>query len=186
VRIVAATNRDLQREVAAGRFRQDFYYRLNVFPLTVAPLRDRREDIPLLARHFIDLSVKELGCARPTLTRPGLEVLQNYDWPGNIRELRNVIERAVILAQGGPIEFDVPVNGTSIDLAALKQTSNEREGAGIFTEAEIRRRECENIFVVLQKTGWKIKGPDGAVRLLGLKPTTLISRIKRMGLARPD
>jgi transcriptional regulator with GAF, ATPase, and Fis domain len=100
VRIVAATNRDLQREVAAGRFRQDFYYRLNVFPLTVAPLRDRQEDIPLLARHFIDLSVKEFGCARPVLTRLGVEVLQKYDWPGNIRELRNVIERAVILAQG--------------------------------------------------------------------------------------
>jgi DNA-binding NtrC family response regulator len=186
VRIVAATNRDLQREVAAGRFRQDFYYRLNVFPLTVAPLRDRKEDIPLLATHFIDLSVKEFGCARPVLTRLGVEILQKYDWPGNIRELRNVIERAVILAQGGPIEFDVPVNGASIDLAGLKQTSNEREEAEILTEAEIRRRECENIFVVLQKTGWKIKGPDGAARLLGVKPTTLISRIKRMGLARPD
>jgi DNA-binding NtrC family response regulator len=185
VRIVAATNRDLQREVAAGRFRQDFYYRLNVFPLTVAPLRDRQEDIPLLARHFIDLSVKEFGCARPILTRLGVEVLQKYDWPGNIRELRNVIERAVILAQGGPIEFDVPVNGASIDLAALKQTSNEREEAEILTDAEIRRRECENMFVVLQKTGWKIKGADGAARLLGVKPTTLISRIKRMGLVRP-
>ena len=136
VRIVAATNRDLQREVAAGRFRQDFYYRLNVFPLTVAPLRDRREDIPLLARHFIDLSVKEFGCARPILTRLGVEILQKYDWPGNIRELRNVIERAVILAQGGPIAFDVPVNGASIDLAALKQTSNEREEA----EISYRRR----------------------------------------------
>ena len=185
VRIVAATNRDLQREVAAGRFREDFYYRLNVFPLTVAPLRDRKEDIPLLATHFIDLSVKEFGCARPILTRLGVENLQKYDWPGNIRELRNVIERAVILAQGGPIEFDVPVNGASIDLSALKQTSDEREEAEILTEAEIRRRECENIFVVLQKTGWKIKGADGAARLLGVKPTTLISRIKRMGLVRP-
>ena len=186
VRIVAATNRDLQREVAAGRFRQDFYYRLNGFPLTVAPLRDRKEDIPLLAAHFLNLSVKEFGCAKPILTRLGVEILQKYNWPGNIRELRNVIERAVILAQGGPIEFDVPVNGASIDLAALKQTSNEREGAEIFTEKEIRRRECENIFVVLQKTGWKIKGTDGAARLLGVKPTTLISRIKRMGLIRPD
>src|ERR1700720_3294706 len=119
VRIVAATNRDLQREVAAGRFRQDFYYRLNVFPLTVAPLRDRKEDIPLLATHFIDLSVKEFGCARPILTRLGVEILQKYNWPGNIRELRNVIERAAILAQGGPIAFDVHLNGASIDLAAL-------------------------------------------------------------------
>jgi transcriptional regulator with GAF, ATPase, and Fis domain len=185
VRIVAATNRDLQQEVAAGRFRQDFYYRLNVFPLTVAPLRDRKEDIPLLARYFIDLSVKEFGCASPILTRLGIENLLKYHWPGNIRELRNVIERAVILAQGGPISFDVSVNGASIDLTAGTRMSNGRGEAEILTEAEIRRRECENIFVVLQKTGWKIKGPDGAARLLGVKPTTLISRIKRMGLVRP-
>jgi DNA-binding NtrC family response regulator len=185
VRIVAATNRDLQREVAAGRFRQDFYYRLNVFPLTVAPLRDRKEDIALLATHFIDLSVKEFGCARPILTRLGVEILQKYDWPGNIRELRNVIERAVILAQGGPIAFDVPEHDASIDLATSKQTSDEGERVKFLTEAEIRRRECENIFAVLQKTGWKIKGADGAAELLGVKPTTLISRIKRMGLVRP-
>jgi DNA-binding NtrC family response regulator len=185
VRIVAATNRDLKREVEAGRFRQDFYYRLNVFPLTVAPLRDRKEDIPLLATHFIDLSVKEFGCARPILTRLGLKILQKYDWPGNIRELRNVIERAVILAQGGPIAFDVPESDASIDLATLKQTSDVRERAEFLTETEIRRRECENIFAVLQKTGWKIKGADGAAQLLGVKPTTLISRIKRLGLVRP-
>jgi len=185
VRIVAATNRDLQQEVAAGRFRQDFYYRLNVFPLTVAPLRDRKEDIPLLAKHFIDLSVKEFGCARPILTRLDVENLQKYTWPGNIRELRNVIERGVILAQGGPIAFDVSMNGASIELPASKQTSNEREQAEFLTEAEIRRRDCENIFAVLQKTGWKIKGDDGAARLLGVKPTTLISRIKRLGLVRP-
>src|ERR1700757_4281746 len=182
VRIVAATNRDLPAEVAAGRFRQDFYYRLNVFPLTVAPLRDRKEDIPHLAAHFIDSSVREFGCARPILTRLGVEALQQYNWPGNIRELRNVIERAVILAQGGPIAFDVPMNGASIELPASKQTSNEREEAQFLTEAEIRRRDCENIFAVLQKTGWKIKGDDGAARLLGVKPTTLISRIKRLGL----
>jgi transcriptional regulator with GAF, ATPase, and Fis domain len=185
VRIVAATNRDLPAEVAAGRFRQDFYYRLNVFPLTVAPLRDRKEDIPHLAAHFIDSSVREFGCARPILTRLGVEALQQYNWPGNIRELRNVIERAVILAQGGPIAFDVPMNGASIELPAVKQTSNEREEAEFLTEAEIRRRDCENIFVVLQRTGWKIKGADGAARLLGVKPTTLISRIKRLGLVRP-
>jgi transcriptional regulator with GAF, ATPase, and Fis domain len=97
VRIVAATNRDLKREVAAGRFREDLYYRLNVFPIRVAPLRERREDIPLLASHFIELSVKELGCPRPKLTQAGLQTLQAYDWPGNIRELRNLIERAAIL-----------------------------------------------------------------------------------------
>jgi len=95
------------------------------------------------------------------VTQVGLEILQKYDWPGNIRELRNVIERAVILAQGGPIAFEVPVDGASVDLFASKQTRNEQEGTKILTEAEIRRRECENIFVVLQKTGWKIKGGDG-------------------------
>jgi transcriptional regulator with GAF, ATPase, and Fis domain len=171
--------------VAAGRFREDLYYRLNVFPLKVAALRERKEDIALLATHFVEVLVKELGCSKPRLTRAAIETLQNYGWPGNIRELRNVIEHAAILAQGGPIAFDLPVNGTSIDLAVLQQTSNEREGAEFLTEAEIRRRDCENMFAVLQKTGWKIKGADGAARLLGLKPTTLISRIKRLGLERP-
>jgi DNA-binding NtrC family response regulator len=109
VRIVAATNRDLKREVAAGRFREDLYYRLNVFPVKVAALRERKEDIPLLAKHFLELSVKELRCPTPRLTRAGLETLQGYDWPGNIRELRNVIERAVIFARCGALEFDLPV-----------------------------------------------------------------------------
>jgi DNA-binding NtrC family response regulator len=147
--------------------------------------KDLQVPIIFLTGHFIDLSVKEFGCARPILTKLGLEILQQYDWPGNIPELRNVIERAVILAQGGLIAFDVPGNGASIDPAAPKQTGSEREEAGFLTETEIRRRECENLFVVLQKTGWKIKGADGAARLLGVKPTTLISRIKRMGLVRP-
>jgi len=93
VRIVAATNRDLKQEVAAGRFREDLYYRLNVFPIKVAPLRDRKEDIPLLASHFMEIAVKELRCPRPRLTRAGIETLLNYDWPGNIRELCNVIHR---------------------------------------------------------------------------------------------
>src|SRR5262249_24076765 len=125
------------------------------------------------------------GCARPILTRLGVEILQKYDWPGNIRELRNVIERAVILAEGGPIAFDVPVNGASIDLGALKQTSKERGEAEFLAEAEVRRADASNMFVVMEKRGWKIKGGDGAGRLLGVKPATLISRIKRMGLVRP-
>ena len=185
VRVVAATNRDLREEVATGRFRQDFYYRLNVVPLVVAPLRDRKEDIPLLATHFIKLSAKEFGCPTPRLTGLGLEILRRYHWPGNIRELRNVIERAVILAQGGPLVFDVPVGVASIDPSAFKPGTNGVAEAGILTEAEIRRRERENIFAVLQKTGWKIKGVDGAAQLLGVRPTTLISRIRRMGLTRP-
>jgi DNA-binding NtrC family response regulator len=183
VRIVAATNRDLKKEVAAGRFREDLYYRLNVFPIKVAALRDRKEDIPLLATHFIDLSVKGLGCPRPRLTRAGIEALQGYDWPGNIRELRNVIERAAIFAQGGPLEFDLPVTG--VDLTRFGLEDGDEVTPEYLTDAEMRRRERENLFAVLQKTGWKIKGVDGAAELLGVKATTLISRIEKMGLRRP-
>jgi DNA-binding NtrC family response regulator len=182
VRIVAATNRDLKKEVAAGRFREDLYYRLNVFPINVAPLRERKEDIPLLAAHFVELAVKELECVRPRLTRAGIETLQNYDWPGNVRELRNVIERAAIFAQGGAFEFDLPITGS--DPTRFEPVDHEGVEQEFLTEAEMRRRERENLFAVLRKTGWKIKGVDGAAELLGVKPTTLISRIEKMGLKR--
>ncbi len=185
VRIVAATNRDVKKEVAAGRFREDLYYRLNVFPLKVAALRERKEDIPPLATHFVEISVKELGCPRPRLTPAGIETLQAYDWPGNIRELRNVIERAAIFAQGGALDFDLPVSGSSVDVTSFGLEHGDEVEPEFLTDAEIRHRERENLFVVLQKTGWKIKGVDGAADLLGLKPTTLISRIEKMGLKRP-
>src|SRR5215469_12166623 len=182
VRIVAATNRDLEKEVAAGRFREDLYYRLNVFPINVAPLRERKEDIPLLAAHFVELAVKDLGCMRPRLTRAGIETLQNYDWPGNVRELRNVIERAAIFAQGGALEFDLPIAG--YDPTHFEPIEREGVDQDFLTEAEMRRRERENLFAVLRKTGWKIKGVDGAAELLGVKQTTRISRIEKMGLKR--
>ncbi|MBV8173629.1 MAG: sigma 54-interacting transcriptional regulator [Verrucomicrobia bacterium] len=185
VRIVAATNRDLEKEVAAGRFRQDLYYRLNVFPVKVAPLRERKEDIALLATHFINMSVKELGYSRPILTRKGIETLQNYDWRGNIRELRNVIERAAIFAQGGVLEFDLPVSSSSVEFTSFSSEPGDQAGPKHLTDAEMRRRERENLCAVLQKTGWKIKGVNGAAELLGLKPTTLLSRIEKMGLKRP-
>jgi len=184
VRIVAATNRQLQKEVAAGRFREDLYYRLNVFPIKVAPLRDRKEDIPLLACHFVEIAIRELGCPRPRLTRAGIETLLNYDWPGNIRELSNVIQRTAILAQGGPLEFNLPMGKGPVDAAAPRPGIGDGN-AGYLTEAEIRRCERENLFIVLQKTGWKIKGAAGAAKLLGVRPTTLQSRIEKMGLRRP-
>ncbi|MBV9274743.1 MAG: sigma-54-dependent Fis family transcriptional regulator [Verrucomicrobia bacterium] len=185
VRIVAATNRDLKHEVAAGRFREDLYYRLNVFPLKVPTLRERKEDIPLLATRFVELLVKELRCPQPRLTRAGMETLQDYEWPGNIRELRNVIERAVIFAEGGPLEFDVPKSESSFNLASCRPKDGDHVEPEYLTEPEIRRRERKNVFAVLQKTGWKIKGANGAAELLGVKPSTLISRIAKMGLARP-
>jgi transcriptional regulator with GAF, ATPase, and Fis domain len=185
VRIVAATNRDLQKEVAAGRFREDLYYRLNVFPVKVSALRERKEDIPLLATHFVELLVNELDCPEPRLTRAALETLQCYDWPGNIRELRNVIERAVIFAQGGALEFDVPGTASSVNLTSFAPRDVDQAEPEYLTEAEMRSRERENTFAVLRKASWKIKGVDGAAELLGVKPTTLSSRIEKMGLKRP-
>ena len=157
VRIIAATNRDLNKEVAAGRFREDLYYRLNVVPLKVVPLRDRKDDIPFLAEHFVELSVKELRYPRPRLTSAGIDALKNYDWPGNIRELRNVIERASIIAQGGVLEFDLSGSGSSFDLISLGFKQVNQPEPEFVTEAEIRRRERENVFAVLQITNWKIK-----------------------------
>jgi transcriptional regulator with GAF, ATPase, and Fis domain len=153
------------------------------FPLKVAPLRERKEDIPLLATHFTELLVKELGCPKPRLTRAGMETLQGYDWPGNIRELRNVIQRAAIFAQGGALDFDLPVSG--IDLTSFGSQPPDQAESEYLTETEMRRRERENLFVVLQKAGWKIKGVNGAAELLGVKPTTLIARLEKMGLKRP-
>jgi transcriptional regulator with GAF, ATPase, and Fis domain len=186
VRIIGATNRDLKKEAAAGRFREDLYYRLNVFPIQVMPLRERVEDIPPLASHFIELSVKELRCPPPRLTRAGVVKLQSYDWPGNVRELRNVIERAVIVSRGGVLDFDLPV--THALPTALRGTPADTDATEpeIWTELEMRRRERDNHLAALQKTNWKITGPDGAAELLGIKPTTLVTRMQKMGLKRPE
>jgi transcriptional regulator with GAF, ATPase, and Fis domain len=185
VRIIAATNRDLKKEVEAGHFRQDLYYRLNVFPIQVAPLRERKEDIPLLAQHFIQQSVNELRCPRPRLTRAGVVRLQSYDWPGNVRELQNVIERAVILARGGVLEFDLPVRDAP-PVTRSKARITDDNTPEFLTEVELRQRERENLLAVLEKTHWKIKGAEGAAELLGVKATTLLSRIKVMGIKRPE
>jgi transcriptional regulator with GAF, ATPase, and Fis domain len=187
VRIVAATNRDLKSKVAEGSFREDLYYRLNVFPLEVAPLRARPEDIPLLARYFIDLLVKETGCPKPRLTSAGIAALENYQWPGNIRELRNVIERAVILAHGGALEFDLPtaLSGNNLPVPRVERIASQTEPE-FLTEVDLQRLERENLLLVLEKSNWKIKGADGAAERLGVKPTTLLSRMKTMGLYRTE
>ena len=185
VRIIGATNRDLKKEVVVGRFREDLYYRLHVFPIHVTTLKERKEDIPLLAKHFVELSVKELRCPKPRLTRAAVARLQNYNWPGNVRELRNVIERAVILARGGPLYFDLPtMHSTPAPAPSVPQRS-DKAGPGFFTEAEMEHRERENLVAILERAHWKIKGADGAAELLGVKPTTLLSRIKKMGLKKP-
>jgi DNA-binding NtrC family response regulator len=190
VRILAATNRDLKKAAAAGRFREDLYYRLNVFPIQVPPLRERLDDIPLLAKHFVDLSAKDLKCAKPRLTQAAVARLQNYDWPGNVRELRNVIERAVILARGGVLEFDLPITGQAAPVARPNPPSASPAGSvaqpKFLTEAEVERFERDNLVRALEAANWKISGRDSAAELLGVKPTTLLSRMTKWGLKRPE
>jgi transcriptional regulator with GAF, ATPase, and Fis domain len=171
--------------VAAGRFREDLYYRLSVFPIQVPPLRERMEDIALLAQHFIESSVRELGCPKPRLTSAAIAKLQNYHWPGNIRELRNVIERAIIISCGGALDFDLPVTESAVVPARHSAQAKSDAEPEFLTEAELQRRERANLLAILEKTRWKIKGAEGAAELLGVKPTTLKARIKKMGLKRP-
>jgi transcriptional regulator with GAF, ATPase, and Fis domain len=187
VRIVAATNRDLKQAVAAGRFREDLFYRLNVFPIHVPPLRDRTDDIPLLAKHFVELSAKELKCARPRLTNAAVTQLQSYDWPGNVRELRNVVERSVILARGGALEFDLPISNHAAPSASPGPgTAGNPAPPKFLTEVEVQRFERDNLAQALQAANWKISGRDSAAELLGLKPTTLLSRMVKWGLKKPE
>ncbi len=182
VRIVSATNRDLKGDVDAKRFREDLYYRLNVFPVEVAPLRERREDIPLLAEHFVKSICRKMN--RPTLEldRAALDRLQRHDWPGNIRELQNVIERAVITAHGGVVRIDLPRETVGTIESAAGVRSDDVQ---IVTDDEIRQLERRNIIAALRLTKWKIGGKGGAADLLVMRPTTLASRIKSMGIERP-
>jgi len=151
-----------------------------------APLRERREDIPLLAKYFVGILANELKCPKPRLTEAGVARLQNYDWPGNIRELRNVIESAIIVARGRALEFDLPTMIVAPAFAPPVFKTDESSQPEFLTELEIQRRERENLCIVLNKTDWKIKGANGAAELLGVNESTLISRIKKMGLKRED
>lgn len=183
VRIIAATNRNLKREAEKGRFRQDLFYRLNVFPIEIPPLRYRKIDIPLLAEHFLDLIKKRSNRKLPRLSAANFRQLQNYDWPGNVRELQNVIERSVILIQGNAYHFDlleeeIPGDSEKTDATPILPP-DERE---VLTETEMKQRERQNIIAALEKSKWKIYGADGAAELLGIKPTTLSARMKKMNI----
>jgi transcriptional regulator with GAF, ATPase, and Fis domain len=172
VRIVAATNRDLAREVAAGRFREDLYYRLAVVPVTTPPLRDRTQDIPLLARAFVARVARKLGVPQPRLGEADIAALMEHDWPGNVRELENVIERAVILGKG-KLAIEIP----------QRSASRGGELGGHFTKADLEAAMRRSITAALARSGGKIYGPGGAAELLGVKPTTLASRIRALGIA---
>jgi transcriptional regulator with GAF, ATPase, and Fis domain len=177
VRIIAATNRDLDAEVKAGRFRQDLYYRLSVFPIELPALRERTEDIPILAQAFLEQSARKLGVATPRLSVPQLKEMQAYDWPGNVRELQNAIERGVIRSRNGQLDLGLRIgNGRS----ARKPDSVPQAVSGSIKE--LKQQERELILGALARTRGKIYGADGAAALLGLKPTTLSSKVHRLGL----
>ena len=180
VRIIAATNRDLEAEVRAGRFRQDLYYRLSVFPIELPPLRDRGEDIPLLARQFLERAARKLGRSLPRLTPAQEKELQGYDWPGNVRELQNVIERAVIRSRDGRLDLGLPRVGQASVPLPRQATSVSRPASSSLHELKSHERNL--ILDALTRTRGKIYGADGAAALLGMKPTTLSSRVHRMGL----
>jgi formate hydrogenlyase transcriptional activator len=170
VRVLAATNRNLEEEVRKNRFRQDLYYRLSVYTITIPPLRERKEDIPLIAQSLVQKFNRKIGKDITSIPQKTIEALQNYAWPGNVRELENVIERAVINAHDSTLRVELPKTPTF--------TVDEENK----TLEEIER---EYILRILQKTDWRIAGPDGAAEILGMNPSTLRSRIQRLGIAKP-
>jgi len=181
VRLVAATNRNLAEEVRKGKFREDLYYRLNVFPITLTPLRERKSDIPTLASHFFARACKEFNKSLAFMTGEALAALQEHDWPGNVRELQNVVERAVITARDGPIFFELP---SARDPTLRPQRLADSVLIQVRTEEEVRDAKRANILAALNKTRWKVYGHGGAAELLAIKPGTLAARMKKLGLQR--
>ena len=171
VRVIATTNRNLEEEVQKGRFRQDLYYRLNVFPITVSPLRQRKEDIPLLVHAFIERYARKMGKKITSIQKGTMKVLRDYPWPGNIRELESIIERAVILCPGPVLHL-----ADKLAISSLPQSS------GMKTLEETERNQ---ILSTLLETRWRIEGKDGAAEVLGLHPSTLRARMHKLGILRP-
>jgi transcriptional regulator with GAF, ATPase, and Fis domain len=191
VRLIAATNRDLSAEVEGGRFRQDLYYRLAVFPIRLPPLRARKSDLPALARHLLDRICRRLHRPLPAISDEQLALLARHDWPGNVRELQNALERAVISAPDGQLHLSLAqperLPSPALPPAAVPAlegplffTSGKQNA--ILSDAEIRRRERANLLAALDHCHGKIYGADGAAALLGIKPTTLASRLKKLAV----
>ena len=188
VRLVAATNRRLEEEVKAGRFRQDLFYRLNVFPITIPPLRERREDVPALVQHLVEKHCRKLG--RPVLqvSQGTLQDLQAHDWPGNVRELEAVIESAVITSRGPMLRIRrAPPAGRARDAAPSPRRPPESAPTPCrpLPRGPLADLEREHILATLEKTYWRLEGEHGAAAILGMNPSTLRSRMRKHGLRRP-
>ncbi len=181
VRVIAASNRDLKKEVDEGRFRQDLFYRLSVFPIEVPPLRERREDIAPLAAHFIRRSARRMNRPEPQINKTAFDHLATYHWPGNVRELQNTVERAIILWQEGPLTFDLP---GSRPHESTREQAKPAAKAAFLTRDELKQQERETIITALTQTNGKVSGPGGAAELLAMKPSTLASRISSLGINR--
>jgi PAS domain S-box-containing protein len=173
VRIIAASNRNLEKEINCGRFREDLFYRLNVFPIVIPPLRQRKDDIPLLVNHFVAKFNKKNGKRIDIVSRDTMDALQGYHWPGNVRELESVIERAIITSEGTTLRV--------LDRFDTFRKSEEMAGQDVRALAEL---EHDHVLQVLQKTGWRIEGKNGAAILLGLNPSTLRARMRKYGIVR--
>ncbi len=187
VRVIAATNRDLARAVDEGRFRSDLYYRLNVMPIVVPPLRERREDIPALVHYLIARSAREIGKRIESVSRRTLDRLVAYDWPGNIRELQNILERAVVLATGPVLEVEPeflrrePAAGVATPVPVAPPAAGVTAPAAC---ASLEDASKVHLLRALERCGWRVEGPTGAAHILGLKPSTLRSQMKKLGLQR--
>jgi transcriptional regulator with GAF, ATPase, and Fis domain len=172
VRVIAATNRNLEKEIETGNFRKDLFYRLNVFPIKIPPLRDRKEDIPLLVNHFLKKYNKKSGKDVSLISQDVMLKLQSYDWPGNIRELENIMERAIVTSQGKKLELG--------EWGAQPVTSKTRSR---ILPLEVLERE--HIIQALELTNWKVSGDNGAAKILEINPQTLVSRMKKLGIQKP-
>jgi transcriptional regulator with GAF, ATPase, and Fis domain len=184
VRVIAATNRNLEEAVHQGTFRSDLYYRLSIFPITIPPLRERREDIPMLVTHFVRQLGLKLGKQIESIPQETMDALLNYPWPGNVRELRNVIERAAIITQGPKLRLL-----DSLESGAIDQIPQPSVGAALQLEPARVQTLDENqrslIIQTLDNTYWRVEGPNGAAALLGIHPNTLRSRMKKLGIVKP-
>jgi PAS domain S-box-containing protein len=187
VRIVAATNRNLEELIVEGKFREDLFYRLSVFPVDVPPLRERGDDVIQLAQHFLDQTCKDFGREAMTLTRSQANEVRAYQWPGNIRELKNVIERAVILSPSNMLRLDLSMPNLGSGAAEIRAPAPVQEVANtVMTEQEMREFQKSNLVAVLNQTNWRVSGKGGAAELLGIRPTTLADRIKTFKLKKPN
>ena len=184
VRVIAATNRDLAEAVRSGRFREDLYYRLAVFPLLVPPLRERGDDVEQIAETFARRIAQKTGRPHRPLSRESLRRLRVYPWPGNVRELQNVIERAVILSRDGTLDLGA-ILPAPVEAAGGRPALPETRAGDVETSQALRARERENLVRALERAGWRVAGPDGAASRLGIPASTLASRMKALGIRRP-